>query len=382
MKSDRNFSILDNHRPTDNLGSTPIFTGILLSLALVTHAFGASTIEGSSWEAFAPPADEFDWIQLTSDEWLKGDIIIFFEDQLEFDSDHFGVVNIDFEDVRLLRAYDLQAVRIDDNEPIIGRLEVTETRVIVTVDQRRLAFARPRLVAITDPADREVDKWSGDLVLGINIQSGNTDLVESSLLIRAERRTLTSRVSLDYIGNINETERVEVANNHRFNGAYDILSTRRLFWRPLSGQYYRDKFQNIAHQATLETGLGMNVFNNARSELEIAGGIGVNFLRNSSVVAGQDATTTSPALSFTVDYETELTAWMDYLFSFQARVVDEQSGTYQQHFLTTLSTDLIGNLDLNVSFVWDRIQNPQRRADGSVPEQDDFRLIVGLGFEF
>jgi hypothetical protein len=73
---------------------------------------------------------------------------------------------------------------------------------------------------------------------------------------------------------------------------------------------------------------------------------------------------------------------MDYLFSFQARVVDEQSGTYQQHFLTTLSTDLIGNLDLDVSFVWDRIQNPQRRADGSVPEQDDFRLILGLGIEF
>ena len=382
MKSDRNFSTLDNHRPTDNLGSTPIFTGILLSLALATHAFGASTIEGSSWEAFAPPADEFDWIQLTSDEWLKGDIIIFFEDQLEFDSDHFGVVNIDFEDVRLLRAYDLQAVRIDDNEPLVGLLEVTETRVIVTVDQRRLAFARPRLVAITDPVEREIDKWSGDLVLGVNIRSGNTDLVESSLLIHAERRTLTSRVTLDYIGNINETERVEVANNHRFNGAYDMLSTRRLFWRPLSGQYYRDKFQNIAHQATLETGLGMNVFDNARSELEIAGGIGVNFLRNSSVVAGQDATTTSPALSFTVDYERELTAWMDYLFSFQARVVDEQSGTYQQHFLTTLSTDLIGNLDLNVSFVWDRIQNPQRREDGSLPEQDDFRLILGLGIEF
>jgi hypothetical protein len=83
-----------------------------------------------------------------------------------------------------------------------------------------------------------------------------------------------------------------------------------------------------------------------------------------------------------MDFDTELTSSMDYLFAFQARVVDEQSGTYQQHLLTTLSTDLIGNFDLDVSFVWDRIQDPQPRADGSIPEQDDYRLIIGLGYEF
>lgn len=358
------------------------FRGIFLSLVLVSRVFAAGEADDSIWETFAPPPDKFDWIQLTSNEWLKGDIKIFFEHQLEFDSDHFGVINIDFEDVKRLRAHSLQAIRIDDNEPIVGQLEVTETQVIVTVDQRSSTFERHRLVAVTDPVDREIDKWSGDVTLGVNIRSGNTDLVESSMLAHAERRTLTSRLTLDYIGNINETERVEVANNHRFNGSYDLLSTRKLFWRPLSGQYYRDKFQNIDHQATIETGLGFNTIDNARTELLFAGGIGVNFLRNNSVAAGKDSTNRSPAVSFTMDFETELTSWMDYEFAFQGRVVDEQSGTYQQHLLTTLSTDLIGNFDLDVSFVWDRIQDPQARADGSIPEQDDYRLILGLGYEF
>ena len=358
------------------------FLAILVSMALVSHAFGAGEIEGSSWDGFAPPADEFDWIQLTSKEWLKGDIKVFFEDELEFDSDHFGVINIDFEDVRRLRSNTLQAIRIDDNDPILGQLEVTETQVIVTVDQRSSAFDRHRLVAVTDPADREIDKWSGDVILGVNIRSGNTDLVEFNTLAHTERRTLTSRVILDYIGNFNETEGVEVANNHRFNGSYDLLSTRKLFWRPLSVQYFRDVFQNIEHQATIETGLGFNAIDNARTELLFAGGIGANFLRNNSVTAGNESTNRSPAVSFTMDFDTELTSWMDYLFAFQARVVDEQSGTYQQHLLTTLSTDLIGNFDLDVSFVWDRIQDPQPRADGSIPEQDDYRLIIGLGYEF
>lgn len=358
------------------------FLAILVSMASISHVIAASVIEGSSWEGFAPPADEYDWIQLTSNEWLKGDIKVFFEEQLEFDSDHFGVINIDFEDIRQLRSNTLQAVRIDDNDPILGKLEITETQVIVTVDQRSSAFERQRLVAITDPADREIDRWSGDLTFGINIRSGNTDLVESSLRAHAERRTLTNRVTLNYIGNINETERVEVANNHRFNGSFDLLSTRKFFWRPVSGQYFRDKFQNIAHQATVETGLGFNAIDNAKTELQLAGGIGVNFLRNNSVTTGNDTTTTSPAISFTTDFETELTSWMDFVFAFQGRVVDEQSGKYQQHLLTTLSTDLIGNFDLDVSFVWDRIQDPQQREDGSIPEQDDYRLIIGLGYDF
>lgn len=372
-----------NHRLSDRTNRLfRPFLAILVAMALVPQVFAAGEIEGSSWETFAPPADEFDWIQLTSNEWLKGDIKVFFEYVLEFDSDHFGVVNIDIEDIKRLRSYRYQAIRIDDDDPIVGRVDVTETQVIVTVDQQKQVFDRSRMVAITDPVEREIDKWSGDVTFGMNIRGGNTDLVEYNMLANAERRTLTSRVILHYIGSINETERVEVANNHRFNGSYDLLSTRKFFWRPLSGQYFRDKFQNIAHQATIETGLGFNAIDNARTELLFAGGVGVNFLQNNSVEAGQDDSNESPAISFTMDYETELTSWMDYLFTFQGRLVDEQSGNYQHHLLTTLSTDLIGNFDLDVSFVWDRIEDPQQRADGSTPEQDDYRLILGLGYEF
>ena len=73
---------------------------------------------------------------------------------------------------------------------------------------------------------------------------------------------------------------------------------------------------------------------------------------------------------------------MDYLLEVQLSFLDEDSGQYQHHILTTLSTDLIGDLDLDVSFVWDRTQKPEARADGTVPEKDDYRLILGLAYEF
>jgi hypothetical protein len=62
--------------------------------------------------------------------------------------------------------------------------------------------------------------------------------------------------------------------------------------------------------------------------------------------------------------------------------LDEASGERQHHLLTTLSTDLIGDIDFDVSFIWDRTEKPQPAADGTIPKPDDFRMNVAIGFDF
>ena len=52
------------------------------------------------------------------------------------------------------------------------------------------------------------------------------------------------------------------------------------------------------------------------------------------------------------------------------------------HAVTTLSVELTKRFDLDVSFVWDRTQNPKPDSSGTVPRQDDFRHILGLGVRF
>ena len=39
-------------------------------------------------------------------------------------------------------------------------------------------------------------------------------------------------------------------------------------------------------------------------------------------------------------------------------------------------------LDLDVTFVWDRTENPQADGNGVVPKQNDFRLNLSLGVKF
>ena len=69
--------------------------------------------------------------------------------------------------------------------------------------------------------------------------------------------------------------------------------------------------------------------------------------------------------------------WYSYLF-----IANEESGTYSHHLFTGLDFELTSLLDLEVGFVWDRVQDPQPDSAGVVPEKDDYRLSFGLGIDF
>ena len=353
------------------------FARFALSLLLVvsTHSLGE---EGT----FSPPEDGFDWIRLTSGEWLRGEIIGLFNDELEFDSDVLDDLVIDWEDVSELHSPRTLGIRVQGLQPYDGRVRITDSDVVIIYGEDEWVYPREHLISLTISAEREWDRWSGEISLGTNVRRGNTDFVEHNAIAHLERRTPLSRIFIDYIGNFNETEGIKVTNNHRVSGVYDRFSDSRFFWRPLNSQYFRDPFQNIAHQITVETGVGYELINNKRTEWEIYASVGANSVERVSVESDQEKTSRSPSMSLGTDYEIELTDWIDYLLSFQMTFVDEASGDYQHHLLTTISTDLWRDLDFDVSLVWDRTQNPPPNAVGETPEQDDFRLMIGISFEF
>jgi hypothetical protein len=43
---------------------------------------------------------------------------------------------------------------------------------------------------------------------------------------------------------------------------------------------------------------------------------------------------------------------------------------------------LLSWLDFDTSFIWDHIQNPTANSDGSIPEKDDYRFVIGLGLDY
>jgi len=81
------------------------------------------------------------------------------------------------------------------------------------------------------------------------------------------------------------------------------------------------------------------------------------------------------------EYDTELTKRIDFNARYKFNIVNQESGKYTHHARAALEIELTRSLDLDLSFVWDRIQDPKPKDDGRVPEQDDFYLFFGIGFE-
>jgi hypothetical protein len=66
---------------------------------------------------------------------------------------------------------------------------------------------------------------------------------------------------------------------------------------------------------------------------------------------------------------------------YKFNIVNQESGTYTHHARATLEIELTRRLDLDISLVWDRIEDPKPEDDGRVPDQDDFYFFFGIGFE-
>jgi hypothetical protein len=372
--------------------STPLHAapgpGLQPAQADATTATPLAEVEGiPPLLPFLPPPEEFDWIQLTSDEWLKGELKAMYEKKLEFDSDELGLQTFDWEDVRQVWTHGRQSIRIEDvkgREPrvVYGVLRVIDGRIVVINQSGTREFRRAQLVSIAPGAKNELQRWSGDITLGANFQEGNSDQVEYSAILGVKRRTAASRFLLDYIGTLNQVESVETSNNQRVTTSFDEFKTRRHFWRIVFGEYFRDPFQNIRYRWTAGSAFGYTIIDTAKTEWDLTIGGGFQYLKFVSVEPDQNIDNSTPLVAFTTLFDTEITSWIDFDVNYSFYLVDKDAGTYTHHFVSSVETDLIGNIDFDISFVWDRIEDPQPASDGSVPEQNDFRLIVGLGWDF
>ncbi len=346
-----------------------------------TEVHGETT-QNQPWEPLPPPPDEFDWIQLNSGEWLKGELKVLYEDKLEFDSDELDLLILDWEDVKQVRGHRPFSVRFEGPITVDGMLEVNGDDVFVTAGGSRQSFKRSQLLAMAPGEPREINYWSGKLSIGLNLQSGNSDQTLYSTIINVMRRTSANRFVNDYFGNYTKVEGEETTNNHRLSSYYDIFQTRSYFFRPLFGEYYRDPFKNVAHRITVGTGIGYHIIETAKTEWDVSGGPAVQWTQFNSVEAGQDQSDTTPALVAGTHFNTELTKRIDFDFLYNFEIVNEESGTYTHHLVATVETELTSWLDFNISAVWDRTQDPQPKKNGTVPEKDDYYMIFGVGIDF
>jgi hypothetical protein len=333
---------------------------------------------------FTPPAPtpkKYDWIRLTSGEWLKGDLTRLRDDDFEFDSDELDEQTFDWEDVAELRSPKSHIYRFEGDVILNGPAIMQGKTIVIDVGGERREFPRERLIAIVPQVTREFDRWSGDLSLGATLRSGNTDQIELSAITWIRRETTRSRLRLDYQGDYGEVNNELATNTHRLSGRLDLYMTRNFYITPLSFEYYRDPLSNIDRRITPGALVGYHVFR-GRFDLSLELGLAYQGTDFNSVVEGDEELVRGGAILAGVFFESELTKRVDFDTTYRLNLAVPDIGDTSHYLLAVLSVDLTRRLDLDVSLNFDRIEEPRRDANGDFPESNDIRLIVGLGLEF
>ena len=369
------------------LGHKKIILGIVCGLFFLGGAVAQTSMD--EWNKLEPPEDsEWDWIQLTSGEWLKGDFKVLYDYVIEFDSDELDLLEFDLEDVQQLRTRNPQVLRIEskwgskEESEIRGRLLIDGGDVSIRNGEIEQHFKRSQIVAIADGVEHERDYWSGSISLGITARGGNTETTDSTTMINLKRRRASSRFVADYLGNYSVAGTNETANNHRLIGTYDWFIAPQFFWQLLGVQYYKDPFSNIENQYSVATAVGYDLIRGSKTEWELLCGAGYQFQEFVSVLPPEDDKVDTPFFLMGTRYDTELSKSVDFLFDYHFRVLNEISGTYTHHALAKISTEFIGDFDLDVSLIWDHIQTPQAKDDGTLPEKDDYQIVLSLAYDF
>jgi hypothetical protein len=370
---------------------------MLCCLAIVAPVEGESqnTNPGNPvWTPAGALPEGFDWVQLTSGEWLKGDLKVLYNDSLEFDSDELNLLTLDWEDVQQVRCHAPQSVRLEEpgsgyhlldlNKPVKtveGILRIEGDLIFVDTGEGVLEFDRDSLVSIAPGKSQELDFWLAEITLSLDISKGNSDQLNYSAYGLAKRRTSQTRFFIDYHGIFTQTQGIETANSQRTNSYLDVFSTRRYFWRPIFIEHYRDPFANIAHRGTVGTGVGYTIIDTSVTDWLISPGIAYVGTQFKSTELNEDETISTLSLVISTEFDTELTDKIDFNVNYKLNAVNKESGTYMHNAKASLKIELTGQIDLDLSFVWDRTQDPEPTSDGSVPEQDDLYFFSGITFE-
>ena len=357
------------------------------SQSIIEQVKASEKDSSNTVKTWIPSAEKFDWVQLTSNEWLKGEIKGMYKDSLEFDSDKLDLLNIDWDDVKILRSHRVNNINIEGVGATSGVLEVTGDSLEIVNDYENQSYDRSKLISFAPGGKRERDLWAIKATLSLDLRQGNTDQVDYTAKVNIKRRGSTTRFLMDYIGNISKTNGgdgslVETINNHRLNASYDYYKTRYFFYTPVFAEYFRDPFTNIDSRITLGAGLGYTVIDDGKTELSFSGGPAYVKTEFVSVSAGENTSESTPAAVLRTNYDLELTKTIDFIARYNIQVGNTASGGYTHHIILTVESEITGALDFDTSFIWDRTTHPTQAADGTSPEPNDYRITFGISYTY
>jgi putative salt-induced outer membrane protein YdiY len=303
-------------------------------------------------------------------------------EKFEFDSDEMDEQHFDWEDIAELRSSRRYTYVFTDRTSLIGTVLITDKEVLISVDGEDRVMKRAHLMSIVPAGTRERDRWDGKVSLGLAFRRGNTDQTDFTHQTFVRRRDALTRVRFDLNGAVGEVDGEQTVNNHRSTFKVDLFASPRFYFTPLAFNVYHDKFTNIDIQLTPSAGIGYHAMNKKKATMDLELAAGYQYTKFISVEVGADEERRSGAIIPAIRMETDPLKDVDLDLLYQAFLTVADADDTTMHGEVILSIEITKLFDLDVSWIWDRVQNPKPAEDGTIPKKDDVKLTVGIGIDF
>ena len=328
--------------------------------------------------------DTFDWVQMVSGEWIKGNIDRMRDDQMEFDSDKLDMLKLDFADVALVHSPQVNTYVFDDRVSATGRAVITGDTVIVETDQGTKTFPRSELESIIE-GEKEKDWWSMKLRFGLTLNKGNTDQLTYDIMFNTRREDEMTLLDLNYNSTFGRTNGVQNVNRHLGEFLFNVFLGSRWWVTPAFGQFFNDRFQNIKFRATPAAGAGVHIIDAPKVTWDFMTGIGYQFLKYKDVSATPGVTNPQndgfiPLYTY-ADFD--ITGDIDLTLSWLTNLVFTTIGNTNHTGRADLAIELTKVLDLDIAFLYLRTEEPAPPPDPLAPaiKKNDYQLVFGISLE-
>ncbi len=355
----------------------------VLVAAIFITSIGITPAWSQNWQPSEPSLKERDWLQLTSGEWVWGEIQVLRDKDLEFDSEELDLLKLDWDDVAGFRSARILTYRFENLGVFTGTATMRDGVVTITTVDEVKEFPREPLIMILEGRPTEINYWSLKATLGLVARSGNTDQADVNTSVRIRRQTPRARLDISYLGNFGEVQGVRNINNHNVTSTWDMLVKAGFFITPAAVNLYHDPFSNIDLKTTVSAGAGYFISRGGDVEWSVGLLAGYVHTEYVSVQEGKDDNEGSFSLTPSTKLDWDITGDIEFELDYNVQVSVPETNNAFHHAVGTLSLDVWGDiLDFDFALAWDRVETPQPAADGYVPVRDDFRTTYGLGVDF
>ena len=332
-----------------------------------------------------PPNDrpaKWEWVELTSGEWLKGDIQGIRSDKMDFDSSQFDDLTLDMEDVVQTYSSAVNTFVFTERRVVIGIGHITAKEVIIQTAAGELRYPRQELLSLVVGDHNEWKLWSGSITAGLSTTSGNTEQTTANLQADLHRKGAFLGLRFNYIGNLGSSNNVTNVNNQQLNFQSELFIYDRFYLIPASFEYYSDEFQNIDLRVRPGAGIGYQLFDEKKFSWTVNGTALYELQESISSTQNQSTEFESFALGLKTNLEYDITSDITLTASYGLTLAIPSTSNVDQQVIAKLDVDITKYLSLTATVNWQRIGDPVPLADGTVPQSNDTIITMGASVNF